>query len=82
MDEPCKGTLRFSGHWILTNVFVTQADILTSASSTIIHNHASPYSGTLPYRLNKNQSHSFGRLLSPDYFRRKNALPVSYYALF
>ncbi|MCD9638093.1 hypothetical protein HAX54_021802, partial [Datura stramonium] len=24
----CGGTLRFSGHWILTNVFVTQADIL------------------------------------------------------
>ena len=26
MVEPCGGTLRFSGHWILTNVFVTQAD--------------------------------------------------------
>jgi hypothetical protein len=26
MDEPCGGTLRFSGHWILTNVFVTQAN--------------------------------------------------------
>ena len=22
MDEPSEGTLRFSGHWILTNVFV------------------------------------------------------------
>jgi hypothetical protein len=33
-DDPCGGILRFSGHWILTNVFVTQADILTSASST------------------------------------------------
>ncbi|KAI9082764.1 hypothetical protein K1719_035338 [Acacia pycnantha] len=29
VDEPCGGTLRFSGHWILTNVCVTQADILT-----------------------------------------------------
>ena len=33
-DEPSGGTLRFSGHWILTNVFATQADILTSTSST------------------------------------------------
>ncbi|AES86353.1 hypothetical protein MTR_4g006070 [Medicago truncatula] len=33
VDEPCGGTLRFSGHWILTNVCVTQADILASASS-------------------------------------------------
>jgi len=30
----------------------------------------------------KNKSHSFGRLLSPGHCRRKNALPVSYYALF
>jgi hypothetical protein len=27
-------------------------------------------------------THSFGRSLSPIHFRRKNALPVSYYALF
>ncbi|KAL7094696.1 hypothetical protein ACP275_11G119800 [Erythranthe tilingii] len=33
VDEPCGGTLRFSGHWILTNVCVTQADIFASASS-------------------------------------------------
>ena len=33
-DEPSGGTLRFSGHWILTNVFATQANILTSTSST------------------------------------------------
>ena len=41
-DEPCRGTLRFSGHWILTNVFVTQADILTSASSTFTYVKTSP----------------------------------------
>jgi hypothetical protein len=34
VDEPCRGNLWFSGHWILTDVFVTQADILASASST------------------------------------------------
>ena len=42
MDEPCGGTLRFSGHWILTNVFVTQADILASALSTKTSVQASP----------------------------------------
>jgi hypothetical protein len=42
MDEPCGGTLRFSGHWILTNVFVTQADILTSTMSTNTYVIASP----------------------------------------
>ena len=50
MDEPSGGTQRFSGHWILTNVFVTQADILTSALSTAAPAAASPYCGTLPYR--------------------------------
>jgi hypothetical protein len=43
MDEPCGGTLRFSGHWILTNVFVTQAYILTSTKSTTTYVIASPH---------------------------------------
>jgi hypothetical protein len=43
MDEPSGGTLRFSGHWILTNVFVTQANILTSVSSILIYMKTSPY---------------------------------------
>jgi len=42
VDEPCGGTLGFSGHWILTNVWVTQADILASASSTAARAVASP----------------------------------------
>jgi hypothetical protein len=74
MDEPSEGILRFSGHWILTNVFVTQADILTSASSTITNVKASPESGTLPYRYEFSRSHSFGRTLSPGHCRRKNAV--------
>jgi hypothetical protein len=45
MDEPCGGTLRFSGHWILTNVFVTQANILTPTLSTNVYTIASPYVG-------------------------------------
>jgi hypothetical protein len=49
MDEPSGGTLRFSGHWILTNVFVTQADILTSVTSIPTYVKTSPDNGTLPY---------------------------------
>jgi hypothetical protein len=41
VDEPCGGTLRFLGHWILTNVCVTQADILASTLSTPAHVGAS-----------------------------------------
>jgi hypothetical protein len=93
MDEPSGGTLRFSGHWILTNVFVTQANILTSVSSIPTYVKTSPENGTLPYLFNtfflslkkENKEikyHSFGRSLSPGHCRRKNALPVSYYALF
>jgi hypothetical protein len=52
-DEPSEGNLRFSGHWILTNVFATQADILTSASSTSTFVNASTYNRTLPYRYYK-----------------------------
>ena len=48
MDEPCGGTLRFSGHWILTNVFVTQADILTPKVSTNAYAKASPTLGRSP----------------------------------
>jgi hypothetical protein len=91
MDEPCGGTLRFSGHWILTNVFVTQAYILTSTKSTTTYVIASPHVERSPtdssdktFRKKRfeKKSHSFGRPLSPGHYRRKNALPVSYYALF
>ncbi len=66
MDEPSGGTLRLSGHWILTNVFVTQADILTSASSTPAYADASLDGGTLPYRIfinSKIPTASAGRLV-------------------
>jgi hypothetical protein len=81
VDEPCGGNLRVSEHWILTNVFATQSDILTSISSIPAFAGTSSYNGTLPYRY-INISHSFGRLLSPVNFRRRTARPVSYYALF
>jgi hypothetical protein len=89
MDEPSGGTLRFSGHWILTNVFVTQADILTSASSIPTYVKTSPFcpltrqaERSPTYNFIDKLYHSFGRSLSPGHCRRKNALPVSYYALF
>ncbi len=67
MDEPSGGTLRLSGHWILTNVFVTQADILTSAPSTPAYADASLVSGTLPYHIqlcyNLKSTASAGRLV-------------------
>jgi len=82
VDEPCGGNLRFSEHWILTNVFATQSDILTSISSIPAFASTSTYNGTLPYRYTIRISHSFGELLSPINFRRRTARPVSYYALF
>ena len=69
MDEPSGGTQRFSGHWILTNVFVTQADILTSVLSILklmilVYTITSPNNGTLPYRfLYKNLTASAGFLV-------------------
>ena len=83
MDEPRGGTLRLSGQGILTLVFVTQADILTSVLSIRAYAHTSPKTERSPTVLSfLRHTHSFGRLLSPDHFRRRDALPVSYYALF
>ena len=81
-DEPSGGNLGFSGYRILTYIFVTQADILTSASSISAFANTSTYNRTLPYRYIENISHSFGRLLSPVHFRRRFTRSVSYYALF
>ncbi len=53
MDEPARGNLRFTVHWILTNVFATYADILTSASSISPYDLTSLYYRTLPYPLSK-----------------------------
>ncbi len=47
------GNLRFSEHWILTNVFATYADILTNVSSTSVFTLASSYYITLPYPYSK-----------------------------
>ena len=83
-DEPSGGNLGFSGYRIPTYIFVTQADILTSASSISAYANTSIYNRTLPYRYIdiKNISHSFGKLLSPIHFRRRFTRSVSYYALF
>ena len=64
-DEPCGGTLRFSGHWILTNVFVTQADILTSTLSTNAYALASPNVERSPtdFFMEKNPTASADRLV-------------------
>ena len=75
-------TLRFSGHWILTNVFVTQADILTSVLSTPTSVRTSPKTERSPTYLKISNSTASADILSPGHFRRNIALPVSYYALF
>ena len=49
-DEPSGGNLGFSGYRILTYIFVTQADILTSASSIPAYANTLTYNRTLPYR--------------------------------
>ena len=90
MVEPSKGTLRFSGHWILNQCFRYSSR----------HSHFCLVHASFQTRFNLQQnaplpilvvasliynmliSHSFGRQLSPIHCRRKSALPVSYYALF
>ena len=49
-DEPSRGNLGLSGYRIPTCIFVTQADILTSASSISVFTNTSIYNRTLPYR--------------------------------
>ena len=79
-DEPSGGNLGFSGYRILTYIFVTQADILTSASSISTFVNTSTYNRTLPYRY-KYRTVS-ANYLSPVHFRRRLTRSVSYYALF
>ena len=69
-DEPAVGNLRFSVHWILTNVFATYADILTSASSISPSGLTSTYNRTLPYPYNKLYDAVSVICLAPVYFRR------------
>jgi hypothetical protein len=56
MDEPSGGTQRFSGHWIHTNVFVTQAYILTSVLSIHIYMKTSPKTERSPTDFDRNQN--------------------------
>lgn len=81
-DEPARGNLRFTVHWILTNVFATYADILTSASSISPFDLTSSYNRTLPYPYTKYMTQFRLYAWVPVYFRRGVAWPVSYYALF
>ena len=70
---------------ILTAFLVTRARILTRTSSTSRHRLASHVRSTLAYPARDPQisrSRGFGFMLSPVYYRRRNARPVSYYALF
>ena len=68
------GNLRFSVHWILTNVFATYADILTSASSTSPSDLASSYYRTLPYPLSKLNDAASVICFSPGVFSARRRL--------
>lgn len=74
--EPCRGALRSSGNWMLTNVCITLAYILASTSSK----------PACPLRWNTSlsmhfTSRSFGRSLSPIHLWPKSAWSMSYYRL-
>ena len=88
----CKSTDKdYQFYLQITHFIENNLLILASALSTKTSVQASPTAERSPtdssfflkISLRKeNKSHSFGRMLSPGHCRRKNALPVSYYALF
>ena len=65
-----------------TCFFVTHAGILTSIQSSRPHDRPSARIERSSTDLTYVRSQSFGVILSPRYFRRGTARPVSYYALF
>ena len=84
VDELCGGILKFSRHWILTNVCITQANFLASTSSTHLLVWVFPFEEecSLTNTFLLFISHSFGKLLNLVHLRCKSARSVSYYALF
>ena len=65
-DEPSPGNRRFSADKILTCLFATYADILTSISSIKASAFTSSYNRTLPYQftlINQDIVRSFGNML-------------------
>ncbi len=82
VDEPSPGTLGLSADRILTCLFATYAGILSSVRSTPASAEASTPNGTLPYQPARAGSEASVAGLAPLHFRRRNARPVSYYALF
>ena len=68
------GNLRFSEHWILTNVFATYADILTNVSSTSVFSLTSSYYSTLPYPLSKLNDAVSVICFSPGVFSARSRL--------
>lgn len=61
-------------HWILTNVFATYADILTSASSISPFDLTSSYNRTLPYPYSKLYDAVSVICLSPGVFSARSRL--------
>ena len=84
-DLPSPGNLRLTAKKILTSLIATHTCMITSTSSRARYRTPSTYRGTLPYRSRppkRTKARGFGSELSPADYRRRNARPVSYYALF
>ena len=81
-DERCPGNLRLSVDRILTCLFATHTNILTSCQSTTPYGIASAQQERSPTHQLIVDATASVLCLSPGNFRRKGARPVSYYALF
>ena len=71
-----------SGECVSRTLCVTYADILSSIMSTNLYRLTSSFMERSSTDQTFIQSRSFGSVLSPLYFRRRNPRPVSCYALF
>lgn len=81
-DDRCPGNLRLSVDKILTCLFATHTNILTSCQSTTPYGIASAQQERSPTHCHKDNATASVLCLSPGNFRRRGARPVSYYALF
>ncbi len=67
---------------ISTRIVVTHAYIFPSARSTAPRRRGFSARGMLPYHWRPAPVRGFGGTLTPENYRRRDAQPVSYYALF
>ena len=81
-DDRCPGILMLSVERILTVLFATHTNILTSHKSTVPYRTTSALWERSPTPRPKDVATASVPYLSPDNLRRRVSRPVSYYALF